>query len=138
MFKMFSITLLGLLTVSAVRAQSSKPLEAKIPFDFTVNNTTLEAGNYRLTYNLTSQILRIEGRDHLGASVAILAGVSAPGHSPVDSGALVFQCNDGDCHLARVWQGASGGGTGLQIPQPHQKNAVARTTQPTLVTIPTE
>jgi len=138
MFKMFSITLLGLLTVSAVRAQSSQPLEAKIPFDFTVQNTTLEAGTYRLSYNQFSHILRIVGRDPHGPSVAVLADTSAAPHTPAKLGELTFQCDGDDCRLARVWQSAGAGGAGLDILQKRQKNTTARASQPTFVTIPAE
>ena len=138
MFKTLSITLLGLLTVSAVRAQSSQPLEAKIPFDFTVRNTTLEAGTYRLSYNQFSHILRIVGRDPNGPSVAVLADASSARHTATKLGELTFECDGDDCRLSRVWQGAAGGGAGLQIPQAHHKNATARASKPTLVTVPAE
>jgi hypothetical protein len=138
MFKTLSITLFGLLAVSAVRAQPSQALEAKIPFDFTVKNTTLEAGTYRLTYNLYSHLLRIQSRDQNGASVALIADLSAAHHAPTKLGELVFQCNGDDCHLAAVWQSAGAGGAGLKISQPGQKNASARSSETTLVTIPAE
>ena len=48
MFKTFStIAVLSLLTLSAAQAQSEQPIQAKVPFTFTVQNTTLAAGNYR-------------------------------------------------------------------------------------------
>ena len=51
MFKMFStMTLFGLLTISAAYGGSSQTLKADIPFAFMVRNTTLAAGNYQLTY----------------------------------------------------------------------------------------
>ena len=143
MFKTLSITLLGLLTVSAVRAQSSQPLEAKIPFDFTVKNTTLEAGTYRVSYSNVSHALRIQSLDNIGATVSVLAEVAMTPHSSsklasTKLGELIFECNGDDCHLSRVWQGAAAGGAGLQILQARHKNATARASQPTLVTIPAE
>ena len=59
MFKTFSMTLLGLLALSAARAQSSQPIRAEIPFAFTVQNMNLAAGNYQLKYNNTAHILSI-------------------------------------------------------------------------------
>ncbi len=62
MFKMFStMTLLGLATFSAAYAQSSQPIQAKVPFAFMVQDTTLAAGNYQLTYNNNAHSLTIRG-----------------------------------------------------------------------------
>ena len=50
MFKTLStMTLLGLLTLSAALAQSEQPIRAKVPLAFTVQNTRLPAGNYQLS-----------------------------------------------------------------------------------------
>jgi hypothetical protein len=135
MFKTFSVTLLGLLAVSAVRAQSIQPLQVKIPFDF-VENTTLEAGSYRLTFNSISHLLLIQGLGAKRGGVTVFADPVVAPHSSSNLGELIFQCRGDDCRLARVWRGAVEGG--LEVAQSRHKRAVAQAGRPTLVTIPTE
>jgi hypothetical protein len=136
MFKTFSVTLLGLLAVSAVRAQSSQPIKVKIPFDFAVKNTTLEAGSYRLTFNSISHILLIQGLGANRGRVAVFADLAVAPHSSSNLGELIFQCRGDDCRLARVGRGAGEGG--LEVLQSRHKRAVAQAGRLTLVTIPTE
>ena len=64
MSKMLStITVYGLLTISAAYAQSGQPFQAKIPFAFRAQNTTLVAGTYQLTYNPSAHRIMIHGLD---------------------------------------------------------------------------
>jgi hypothetical protein len=71
MTKMFStIILSGLAMMSTAYAQSSQPIQAKVPFAFTVQGTILAAGNYRLTYSdthgsSTSEVSKARGVAHL-------------------------------------------------------------------------
>jgi hypothetical protein len=139
MFKTFStLTLLGLLTLSAAHAQSSQPIRAKVPFDFTVQNTTLEAGNYQLTYSSTSHALSIRGLGQNSASITVTAQpVGAPGSSN-GPGKLVFECAGGTCYLARVWQSEAGGDRGLRVVSIAHAKALAAGNHLTSVTIPAE
>jgi hypothetical protein len=121
MFKTFStITVLTLLTLSAARAQSEQPIQAKVPFAFTVQNTTLAAGNYRLTYSPTAHILSIRSLDQNSGTAVIHAMQSAGADGP---GKLVFNCYEGGCYLAKVWPGA--GGRGLQVPQAERQRELS-------------
>lgn len=123
MFNTFStITVLSLLTLSAAQAQSEQPIQAKVPFAFTVQNATLSAGNYRLTYSQTAHILSIRGLDqNAGAAfVRAMPGVGADGPSR-----LVFKCESKSCYLAHVWQGAGAGGRGLQVPQAERERTLS-------------
>ena len=113
MFKTFStLTILSLLALSAVQAQSEQPIQAKVPFAFKVQNTTLAAGNYRLSYNAAAHILSIRGLDQNSEGAFIPAMQSADAGGP---GKLVFNCYEDSCYLAKVSPGAAG--LGLQVPQ---------------------
>jgi len=132
MFKTFStIAVLSLLTLSAAQAQSEQPIQAKVPFTFTVQNTTLAAGNYRLTYSPTAHILLIRGLDQNSGGAFIRAMQSAGAAGP---GKLVFNCNEGNCSLAEVWAGA--GVRGLQVPQGERQRKLSFVTRVVSMTVP--
>lgn len=125
MFKTFStMIVLNLLALSAVEAQSVQPLQAKVPFTFTVQNMTLAAGNYRLTYSPTAHILSIRGLDQNSGGAFIHAMQSADADGP---GKIVFNCYEGSCYLAKVWPGA--GGRGLQVPQGERQRKLSLQTR---------
>jgi hypothetical protein len=138
MLKMVSITFLGLLTVSAVHAQSGRSVKATIPFDFTVRNTTLEAGTYRLTYSTVSNVLLVQSLGKDGESVKVVALPSLAPHATSSEGKLVFLRVGDDRSLARVWAGAGENGPELQVPQANSKNSAALASQSTLITITAE
>lgn len=133
MFKTFStMTLLGLLTLSAAQAQSEQPIHAKVPFAFTVQNTTLAAGSYQFTYSNTAHILSIRNLDANSGAVftSAVANASAGG-----SGKLVFNCYGKSCYLARVWQGRQAGGRGLQLRQDERERRLSSLIRVVSVTI---
>jgi hypothetical protein len=115
MFKIFStMTFVGLLTISAAHAQSNQPMQAAIPFAFTVQGAILGAGNYQLTYSSSAHILSIRGLDrNLGGTFVTAVPAGASG----GPGKLVFRCYNRSCHLAEVSQGATMGGGGLRLPR---------------------
>jgi hypothetical protein len=137
MFKVFSTTaLFGLLAVSAIHAQTGEPIQANVPFAFTVQDTTLAAGNYQLTYSNSAHILWIRGLDqNAGAAFATARPSDASG--PSDSqGKLVFRCYDKICYLAQVWHGRDSGSRGLYLRQPERQRTLAFTTRVVNITIP--
>lgn len=136
MFKTIStMTLLGLATLSAAFAESSQPIQAKVPFAFTVQDTTLPAGNYQLTYNNSAHSLWIRGLDHSsGGAFATAVPANASDSSNV-SGRLVFQCYGKTCYLAQVWQGAIRGGGALQLSKTAQERRLSFLTRVVSITI---
>ena len=64
-----TMTLFGLLIVPLARAQSSRAVEADIPFDFGVQNTVLPAGTYRLTFDLGTRSVTIRDLDQLSTDM---------------------------------------------------------------------
>ena len=136
MFKMFSMTLLGLLTFSAAQAQSSQPIRAEIPFAFTVQNMNLAAGNYQLKYNNTAHILSIRDLDQNSESsfANFIPADAAP--SSNRSGRLVFRCYGNNCDLAQVWQGVASGGRGLEVRETPHQTRLSFSTRVVSITIP--
>ena len=130
MFKTFSTIIVLTLSLSAAQAQSERPIQAKVPFAFTVQNTTLAAGNYRLTYNQTAHILSIQGLDQNPGVAFIRAMPSAGADGP---GKIVFNCYEGSCYLAKVWPGAEG--RGLQVPQGERQPKLSFLTRVVSVTM---
>lgn len=139
MTKMFStIILSGLAMMSTAYAQSSQPIQAKVPFAFTVQGTILAAGNYRLTYSDTARILYVRGVEGTWGGAFVLARPeSAPGASK-QSAKLVFQCHDKACCLAQVWQGSISGDRRLEVPQPARERELGFKTRVVSMTIPTK
>ncbi len=137
MFKMFStMTLLGLATFSAAYAQSSEPAQAKVPFAFTVQDTTLAAGNYQLTYSNTAHILSIRGLDQNSGGAFVTAEPTSASGSSSASGKLVFRCYGKTCYLAQVWHGGSDGNRGLKLLPTEPERKLALATRVTSITIP--
>ncbi|MGA8598103.1 MAG: hypothetical protein WB676_25580 [Bryobacteraceae bacterium] len=134
MFKMFStMTLFGLLTVPAIHAQSSQPIQAYVPFSFTVRDTTMRPGNYRLTYNSISHILSIRGTDRQPGQAFVLA---SPGGVTAGPANLVFHCYDKSCRLAQLWQGSNAGGSGVKLWQNEPERRLAFLTRVVPITNP--
>lgn len=135
MFKTFSMTLLSLLALSSAQAQSSQPIQAKVPFAFAVQNINLEAGNYRMAYNNTSHLLSIQGSDQNGGKVFIPAIPAVASQSSSGSAKLIFQCHGEACYLAQIWQGPNAGNRGLTLKQPEQQQTLAFSSRAVSVTI---
>jgi hypothetical protein len=134
---MFStMTLLGLATISAAYAQSNQPIQAKVPFAFTVQATTLAAGNYQLTYSNTAHILSIRGLDQNSGAAFVTAVPADASASLSGSGKLVFQCYGKACYLAQVLRGGPNGTRGLKLRQTEPERVLAFATRVASVTIP--
>jgi hypothetical protein len=136
MFKISLITLLGVATVSAVYAQSSQPIQAKVPLAFMVQDTTLSAGNYQLTYNNNAHSLTIRGLDQNSRAAFVTAEPTTASDSSSRFGRLVFQCYGKTCYLAQVWRGWPDGNRGLKLRPTEPERKLAFTTRVVSITIP--
>ncbi len=136
MFKTVSILALsGLLTLSTLQAQSSRPVEAHVPFAFQMQHRTYAAGTYRLTYNPNSSLL-LQGRDKNPQAGLVIVAPALRHRQGGEQSKLIFHCYGGTCYLTEVWQSAASGGSGLQLPQSEPKDAIALATRAVLVEIP--
>jgi hypothetical protein len=135
MSKMFlTLTLFGLLAGMAAHAQSSQPLQANVPFAFTVREATLPAGSYRLTFSPTAHVLHVQGVNEPADNALTLA---TPGSDPQgrDGAArLVFHCYGKACYLAQVWDGSTAG-TGFELPHAQQERRLAFQTRVISMTV---
>jgi hypothetical protein len=135
MFKMLStLTLLGLATFSGAYAQSGQPVQAKVPFAFMVQHTTLASGNYRLTYNNTAHVLTIRGLDQNSDSILALATPTIF-ESASAAPRLVFNCHGKACYLAQVWSGEADGNCGLILRPTEPDRKLALSTRAVSITI---
>jgi hypothetical protein len=136
MFKMFStVTLLGWLAGSAVHAESSMPIQARIPFAFTVQKTVLAAGHYRFTYSSTAHVLAIRGLDRPGDKIFVGGVPTGVADGP---GKLRFNCEGQTCYLAQVSQGTTAGGASWRIRSAGPERRVTLLTRAITSTLPTQ
>jgi hypothetical protein len=137
MTKMFStITIYGLLMLSTAYAQSEQPIQARVPFAFRAQKTTLAAGSYQLTYSTSAHRLMIRGLDQNSEGAFATAAPMSGSGPRAESGKLVFQCYDKTCHLTQVWQGSIGGDRALQVFHPELERKIALATRVVTITIP--
>jgi hypothetical protein len=102
---------LGLAAVPA-HAQGSG-VEAKIPFEFTVNGKVLPAGKYTMTSNAhLVQILDAQGKP-----VALARADYESGRSAGQNGEIIFHCYGDVCLLAEIWSPIKGDGRKLATSQ---------------------
>jgi len=120
---LLTATLLCLLSISAASAQNRANLQANIPFDFTVGHQTMNAGNYRVAFNPTTNLITIQGRDPHPSTAFVLA-IPTGASTGSESGKLVFDCYSGACSLAKVLP-ASENGRILQLSQPGRRVELA-------------
>jgi hypothetical protein len=136
MFKTFStMTILGMLAVSAAQAQTGSTIRAKVPFAFAVQNTMLAPGNYALTYNRTSHILTVRGLDRKSGLASVLAAPAFEARQGYGPAKLVFGCYGETCTLTRVLRGGSPDSEGIMLPNSKPRNFAARLVS---ITIPAE
>ena len=83
-------TIAALVTAAAVTAAGamaqSHAVQATMPFDFTVGNKTLPAGNYEI-WSPSTDVIEIQNRD---SHVAMLATTSFDSHESRNGSKLVF------------------------------------------------
>lgn len=83
----FAATLVSM-TGARAHAQISLPVDAKIPFNFMVQDRAFPAGTYRITYYATKDAILIQNRDR---SFNGLSTVHAANGLPGGQGMLVFR-----------------------------------------------
>lgn len=106
---------------AAAYAQVSDPMVAKIPFKFTVENTTLPAGTYVISSPATSDSNMLMIRQENGdLSVLFLTeSMDAPEGRPVPKTELVFDRVGTHDFLRQVWE--SGNAQGEELAKSKQE-----------------
>ena len=105
---LLQVSVLAMMAVAAVHAQSYPKVTANVPFDFTVGSHTFRAGQYTLDQaGVSGPGLLIECLDHKDAAFALAHSIqSAAARS--DS-RLVFHRYGNTYFLSEVWAGGSQG-----------------------------
>ena len=116
------IGLLGCLAASARAQCDTMQSVANIPFQYSVGQNTLPAGQYNLTcLNAEHRLLRIRSTDGKASAVMLMDSVTgkAQGH-----GKFVFHRYGSRYFFAQVWVGGSG--AGLETPKSRAERIVER------------
>ena len=112
-------------TVATANAQLSTPIRAKIPFDFTVGNKKLPAGEYtfsRLSGSSDNKVISVSSMD---ASAHVFQSTFAA-HvlTPKDKSTLVFHKYGDQYFLEQIWSG--GEQAGSQVPESRSERTIER------------
>jgi len=118
---MFALTLAGVPT----RAQQSDVMKITVPFAFSVGNTTLEAGTYRVLRPFgtpgTYQLRNVDSGDTAAVTSPATIQDETPGRAK-----LVFHVYGGEYFLSQIWMPASSAGTELAASR--QERRLAKST----------
>jgi hypothetical protein len=117
-FTVARLALIFGLTVSA--SAQAGPVQAKIPFSFTVFGKTLSAGDYSIS--AASHIIKI--RDANYRIVAMASANELSDRAAGEKGHLLFHCYQDRCFLAEIWFGAHD--NGLQLFTSREEAILAR------------
>jgi hypothetical protein len=134
------MTLFGLLIVPLANAQSSRPVQADIPFDFGVANRVMPAGNYRLTYSHDNKTLSIRGLDQNAKAAVITYALQDKWPQQNKATRLTFNRVGGTYFLSQMFHG-QGLLTGSEVPRSRsERDLIARIpalgVERALITIP--
>lgn len=116
------VGVLSLLLISG-SALAQNTIVANVPFSFSVNRTTMPAGEYRISNVGTGDSLLIQSQDRTTAKLVIPFSASAS--KPSADSKLVFHCYDNreHCFLYQIW--VQGKDRGRQLPKSSYENEVA-------------
>ena len=111
--------------VASANAQLSNPIRAKIPFDFSVGNKKLPAGEYtfsRLSGFSDNTVVSVSSSD---ASAHVFQSTFAA-HvlTPKNESTLVFHKYGDQYFLEQIWSG--GEQTGSQVPESRSERTIER------------
>jgi hypothetical protein len=119
------LCLVGVLSLLLVAgsALAQDRILANVPFNFSVNRTTMPAGEYSITSLGANGALALQSQDR--KNVKLFTPNHAEISKPSASTKLVFHCYDGreHCFLYQIW--VQGKNLGRQLPKSSYENEVA-------------
>jgi hypothetical protein len=119
------LCLVGVLSLLLVAgsALAQNTIVANVPFSFSVNRTTMPAGEYTVSSVGTGDTLLIQSRDMKTAKLVL--PIRAETLKPAADTKLVFHCYDSreHCFLYQIW--VQGKNRGRQLPKSSYENEVA-------------
>jgi hypothetical protein len=120
------VMFIAVVGLSSAKAQTSGPtiLRVDIPFDFTVGNQTLPAGEYRVTcLNSASDLKVLQLREKAGRVTMLVRTSSVIGKTH-DNATLVFNRYGEQYFFAQAW--LVGDNTGMQAQKSRIEKVTAR------------
>jgi hypothetical protein len=128
------ISLMGLVFLWAGTGHAQQTiLTTKVPFEFTVGNRTLPAGDYRVVL-ISPDVLSL--RDAEGSTLATIVTTQAISFAKPLNAKLMFKVENGRYALSQLWTGDSTIGYQLWVSQPMKvvaRNQPESTTKTALV-----
>jgi len=119
------LCLVGVLSLLLIAgsALAQNTIVANVPFSFSVNRTTMPAGEYTVSSVGTGDTLLIQSQDK--KTVKLVTPNRAETLKPSASSKLVFHCYDSreHCFLHQIW--VQGKNIGKQLPKSSYENEVA-------------
>ena len=116
-----TLSLLITLAAAPVRAQSDLRLRVSIPFEFTVGDKTLPAGEYVVKYVFNNSLM-IQSADGSQCQ-AFLANATRANKAPSES-SLVFNRYGDQYFLSTIW--TTGNEAGLELRKPDAERELIR------------
>ncbi len=108
------------IAVVSVHAQSSSVVTVSIPFEFTVANKVLPAGEYQMRTEGSRSTLKIENRDTSHATFVTISPLQSADIQ--NESKLVFNRYGSQYFLAQVW--VAGRSTGEEMRKSKQERAI--------------
>ena len=116
-------TLVAMLVVPSF-AQSIK-LKANVPFDFTVNNKEMPAGEYTVNTVPGSLVLSLRQESAGATALSLSSNMTEPGKPSSGESQLVFHRYGNHYVLTQVWDESVG--SGRMLPQSRTERELGRT-----------
>jgi hypothetical protein len=114
-----TLSLFVMLTATSVYAQSDIHLKVNIPFEFSVREKTLPAGEYTVRY-VAQGVLAIQSVD--SHAVQTFMTLSARTNTKPDESSVVFNRYGDQYFLSTIWR--AGDNTGLALRRPHAEELI--------------
>lgn len=112
------------LAAASVYAQSPLALRVTIPFEFTIDNTAMPAGEYSVRRaGAGAGFLAMQSIDN--GHTVLFAGSAAVLGSPAQQSSLVFNRYDSDYVLAGIWWAGYTSGVKLPLSKSAQESATS-------------
>ena len=124
---MLAVGLMLVLAVAIGYGQPSRLLKAKIPFQFTVDNKPLPAGDYEFSYDVASDTFRVKGEGQDGFLVKTVTRIAGDIHTTAKDAHITFD-KAGDIYmLSELWFPAEDGYLVRPTPEKHTHAVVSVT-----------
>ncbi len=126
------LSVVGVLAVGCVFAQSDHKIIANVPFDFVVMNKQMAAGTYDVTTDLVRSTVLLNGEENGSASFAL--SFTAVAGKTQEHAKLVFKRYGDRYFLSQVWSAGTDQGRELQTSK-MEKELARNTGRPEIVAL---